>query len=97
MQRHIFAMLFASVAALALFAGVGRAEPGKDLKRLTIDQVATRLAAKDKPFVYDNNSKESWVSGHIPGAKWLDDEKVTAADLPKDKTATLIFYCHDEA
>ena len=26
----------------------------------------------------------------------LDDENVTAAALPKDKAATLIFYCHNE-
>ena len=74
-------------------------EPSPEqLLKLTVDQVATRLAAKDgKTFIYDNNPKESWVNGHVPGAKWLDEDKVTAADLPADKTATLIFYCHNEA
>ncbi len=99
MQRHLFVILLASIAALALFGGSGTssAAPPDELKPLTVDQVAARLAAKDgKPFIYDNNPKESWVKGHVPGAKWLDDESVTAADLPADKSATLIFYCHNE-
>lgn len=98
MQRPLFMLFMASVLGLALLGSrTSGAAPSKDLKPLTIDQVATRLAAKDgRTFIYDNNSKESWASGHVPGAKWLDDESVTAADLPKDKTATLIFYCHNE-
>lgn len=84
--------------ALVSFARTSAAAPSHELKRLTVDQVATRIAAKDgKTFVFDNNSKDSWASGHLPGAKWLDDEHVTAADLPADKTATLIFYCHNES
>jgi hypothetical protein len=67
------------------------------LKQLTVDQVATRIAAKDgKTFVYDDNSKESWTAGHVPSARWLDEDHVTAADLPSDKSAMLIFYCHNE-
>lgn len=96
MQRRAFAFLIA--VALVSWSNAGSAAPSKELNRLTVDQVATRLAAKDgKTFIYDNNSKESWTAGHVPGAKWLDDEKVTAADLPADKGATLIFYCHNES
>ncbi|HEY6174343.1 MAG TPA: rhodanese-like domain-containing protein [Kofleriaceae bacterium] len=99
MQRRAFAFFVAGVAfALASSSTIGSAAPTHELNRLTVDQVATRLAAKDgKTFIYDNNSKESWTAGHVPGAKWLDDEKVTAADLPADKAATLIFYCHNES
>jgi rhodanese-related sulfurtransferase len=92
-------LLLASLAAVALLACSKKPEAGapSQLRALTIDEVATRLAANDgKTFIYDNNTKESWVKGHIPGAKWLDDENVTAADLPPDKTATLIFYCYNE-
>src|ERR1041385_5275251 len=98
MRRPLFALVLATVAVVALFgSGTGRAAPAHELKPLTVDQVAARLAAKDgKTFIYDNNSKESWTSGHVPGAKWLDDEKVTADGLPPNKAATLIFYCHNE-
>lgn len=68
-----------------------------NLNKLTVDEVAARLAANDgRTFVYDDNSREGWHKGHVPGAKWLDEDAVTAAALPPDKTATLIFYCHDE-
>jgi hypothetical protein len=99
MQRRLFVFLLPGViAALAALPGITSASPSGELKRLTVEQVAARLAAKDgKTFIYDNNSKESWASGHVPGAKWLDDDKVTAADLPADKGALLIFYCHNES
>lgn len=40
-----------------------------ELERLTIDEVAAKLAANDhKTFIYDANIKESWIHGHVPGA-----------------------------
>jgi 3-mercaptopyruvate sulfurtransferase SseA len=100
MQRHLFVLLLASVAGLALLGcsknSSAPATPG-ELKQLTVDEVAARLAANDgKTFIYDDNPKEVWVAGHVPGARWLDEESVTAADLPADRTAMLIFYCHNE-
>jgi hypothetical protein len=99
MQRRLFVFLLPGViAALAALPGITSASPSPELKRLTVEQVAARIAAKDgKTFIYDNNSKESWAGGHVPGAKWLEDDKVTAADLPADKGALLIFYCHNES
>jgi hypothetical protein len=101
MQRRLLVLVFGGVAALA-FLGCSKnrvtAPPSEELKPLTVDEVATRIAAGDgKTFVYDDNSEDSWKAGHVPGAKWLDDEKVTAEALPPDKAATLIFYCHNEA
>jgi hypothetical protein len=98
MQRRHLVLLLASVAVFAVLGSTpGGAAPADDLKPLTVDQVAARLAAHDgKTFIYDNNSKDSWATGHVPGAKWLDDEHITAADLPANKAATLIFYCHNE-
>lgn len=100
MQRHLFALLLASVAGLAVLGCVkNNAAPAAsgELRQLTVDQVAERLTASDgKPFIYDDNSKDSWVAGHVPSARWLDEDHVTAADLPPDHSATLIFYCHNE-
>ena len=67
-----------------------------NLKTLTVDDVATRVAAKDgHTFVYDDNPQDRFAKGHVPGAKWLEHEP-TQADLPADKGATLIFYCASE-
>lgn len=99
MHRRTLLLCVASLTAVALLgcSKHGGEAAADSLKRLTVDQVAERLAARDgKTFIYDNNSRESWVKHHVPGATWLDDEKITAADLPADKSATLIFYCHNE-
>lgn len=68
-----------------------------DLRKLSVDDVAARIAAQDgKTFLYDNNSKERYAEGHLPGARWVAYDNVTSADLPSDKGATLIFYCASE-
>jgi hypothetical protein len=62
---------------------------------LTVDEVAARIG-KPGVHIYDNNNRDEWVAGHVPSATWVDYEKFTAADMPADKGATLIFYCHNE-
>jgi hypothetical protein len=98
MQRRQLVVLIASLVVALVGCSKDSGTPvASELKPLTVDEVSTRLAANDgNTFVYDNNPKESWVHGHVPGAKWLDEENITAADLPAAKTATLIFYCHNE-
>ncbi|HET9992335.1 MAG TPA: hypothetical protein VFQ65_27575 [Kofleriaceae bacterium] len=101
------------VAALAAVAMLGCSKTNGDanakndphsepttanLKSMTVDEVAAKIAANDgKTFIYDANVRESWVAGHVPGAKWIDDEHVTADQLPAAKDALMIFYCHNEA
>lgn len=41
----------------------------------------------------DVNSRESWISARVPGARHLDPESLHEADLPADKDALLVFYC----
>ena len=43
--------------------------------------------------IFDVNSRESFTEGHVPGARNLDPANYTAADLPADKDATIVFYC----
>ena len=96
MQRRAFLLLFATAISVGSLGTRAHAEPKTEpLKTLTVDQVAGKLHAP-KTFLFDNNSEDSWKAGHVPGAKWLDDEQVTAAALGPDKSATLIFYCHNE-
>ena len=77
----------------ALASAASAAEP---FGQLSVDEVAGKLG-KPGVYVFDNNSKEKYASGHVPSAKWLDYDKVTAGDLPTDKAATLIFYCANES
>jgi hypothetical protein len=100
MNRRTLLSLVALSAVLAL-GGVAcsrtKSKSGAPLKELTVDEVATRIAAKDgKTFVYDNNPKDRFQQSHLPGARWLDFKNVKAEDLPSDRTATLVFYCANE-
>lgn len=108
MRNHIFpialfalavsASACAKPAAPAPAASTEAAEP-EAFGRLTVDDVAAKLdEAKNGKLVlalYDANSKELYAKGHLPGAKWITGD-IQAADLPADKDATLVFYCHNE-
>jgi rhodanese-related sulfurtransferase len=41
----------------------------------------------------DVNSRESWTSARVPGARHLDPASFEERDLPADKDAALVFYC----
>ena len=83
-----------TVAALVLFAAVGaRADEG--FGKLSIDEVAAKVGQKNV-YVFDNNDKARFAAGHVPGARWVQYDAIAAADLPADKSATLIFYCANE-
>jgi hypothetical protein len=85
------------VALAALLVGLTGCSRGPSLHELTVDQVSARVAANDgKTFIFDNNPRDRFAKSHVPGARWLDYDNVTAADLPADKSATLVFYCASE-
>ncbi len=95
MKRRHF--LLATALGAVLAAGCSKTTSDAAPKELTVDEVAARIAAHDgKTFIYDNNDKDRWTKSHVPGAKWVAFDKVTAADLPPNKEATLVFYCAHE-
>lgn len=73
----------------------------EDLRSLTVDEVAQRIAeqkaGKQPIYLFDNNDQDTFNAGHLPGAKWVAFDKVSQADLPADKAATLVFYCASES
>ena len=100
MQRRsaLLVLAFAAVGLLACSKESDATPSEGKLKSLTVDQVAEKIAAKDgKTFIFDNNNQKRYAGGHVPTAKWLDEDSVTTAVLPADKGALLIFYCHNEA
>lgn len=62
---------------------------------LTVDQVERRLGRTDLLLV-DGNSAETYALHHLPGAVRMNHKEIKAKVLPKDKSATLIFYCANE-
>ena len=60
--------------------------------RFTVDQVERRLG-KPNVYVFDGNDPTTYEANHLPGAVRLNHEEIKEGVLPKDKAATLIFYC----
>lgn len=91
--RALVAILALSTLA-SLTAGCRHAdvEPG----RLSLDEVEARLGQPDV-HLFDANPREMYDAKHVPGARWVQWDHVTLDDLPKDRDATLIFYCAVEA
>jgi 3-mercaptopyruvate sulfurtransferase SseA len=89
--------LFLSFAFALLGCSRMSSPASSELRALTVDEVAARIATNDgKTFLFDNNPKDRYAKSHLPGAKWLDYDKVSASDLPADRSATLVFYCASE-
>lgn len=65
-------------------------------RHLTLDEVQARLG-QPGVHVFDANPREMYDVKHVPGARWVEWNHVTEADLPADRGATLIFYCALEA
>jgi hypothetical protein len=68
---------------------------GEGFGSLTPQEVFAKLKQKNV-YVYDNNDPDVFKAAHLPHAKWLHPEEYDAKELPADKSATLIFYCHNE-
>ena len=81
--------------AIALVTGCG-ARVGPEPRRLTIDEVEARLG-QPGVYLYDANPREMYDEKHLPGARWIEWNHVTAGQLPSDRSATLIFYCAIDA
>jgi len=91
-MKILRASIFA--AALLLMACRARADISKDegFGDLTVDQVSDLIAKKDAD-IFDNNGKDVFEKGHVPTARWVSFKDVKEADLPKDKSRNLVFYC----
>ncbi len=84
-------LLAAGIVLIACTAKAGDAKH-EGFGELTMDQVSD-LISKHDADVYDNNTRDDWVKGHVPTAKWVSFKDVKENDLPKDKTRKLVFYC----
>lgn len=88
-----------TIVALALGTLLSTASPHADekegFKPLTVDEVAT-LIEKKEADIFDNNGADRFAQSHLPTAKWVAFQNVKEADLPKDKSRNLVFYCTNE-
>lgn len=52
-----------------------------------------RLLEEKQAAAFDVNSPQSFAQAHVPGALHLDPVEFKESELPRDKAATLVFYC----
>ncbi len=52
-----------------------------------------KLMQKQPVSVLDVNSRQSWLTARVPGARALDAMGYDESDLPVDRDSTLVFYC----
>lgn len=71
-------------------------EAAEEFRRMSIDDLAGALERRETLAIYDNNARERYERGHIPGARWVGHDAVTAEVLPPDRNAKLVFYCANE-
>ena len=106
MRNSVWAALLAAAALAGAGCSSGKSEGSSSATaheafgRLSIEEMEAKMAdakaGKIALFVYDNNKKDRFQQGHLPGAKWIDHDDVKASELPADKNATLVFYCANE-
>jgi len=63
--------------------------------KMNIEAVSKKLGQQDF-HVFDANGRSTFLSGHVPGAKHVHFLKYESSELPKNKEATLLFYCQNE-
>jgi hypothetical protein len=51
-----------------------------------------QLMQKEPVSVLDVNSRPSWFTARVPGARPLDPMGYDESDLPADRDSTLVFY-----
>ena len=82
--------LIALAVSLVFAASVYAAE----FPDISIPDLKTAMASKQKIVLLDANGTDSWQAGHIPGAiDFNAKEDKLASVLPKDKNVLVVAYC----
>ncbi len=97
-MRATFLALLLSLASLvhADPPGVPDPVPGavqSSVKEISPQQLAA-LLSNNTLFIFDCNEEDMYAEAHVPGAKLIVFDQITADKLPADMNATLVFYCY---
>ncbi len=66
------------------------------MPELTIDALSAMIDRGESVAVFDANGRPRYEEGHIPGARYVGHDAVTAEMLPPDRATPLVFYCYNE-
>jgi uncharacterized protein YndB with AHSA1/START domain len=65
---------------------------GREVQSIPAHELNARLG-EPRMFVFDTNIRSRWERGHLRDAIHLGPEPLSPDVLPRDKAATLVFYC----
>lgn len=75
-------------------SAAGTAVAEREPEVITRDELAERIRRRDLGIhIFDANPHEMYEQRHVPGARWVPYDGVTAEVLPQDRSATVVFYC----
>ena len=63
------------------------------LKTISPDDLHRLVQSPGRVAVFDVNSRQSWLSARVPGARNLDPADYKDSDLPSEKSDIVVFYC----
>lgn len=86
-------VIFLLLTALVIAAPCSTPVSGEQYATLSLSE-ARNLYGKPGVVFLDVNEPEIYEQGHVPGAVWVTDEHLEHF-LPRDKNATLVFYCYE--
>ena len=83
-----------SLVSLVLFL-LAAADAHTQMAVIPADAVRSWMTGSRKVLLIDTRRPDEYKAGHIPGAVNIPPERMKsqAAQLPKDKTMPIIFYC----
>lgn len=87
-QRMHFCNLWVNSLARFTFEFVNRQE----VETISPAELRSRLN-QPRLSVFDCNPRSHWARGHLPGATYVGQGAFTPELLPRDKSASLVFYC----
>ena len=66
------------------------------LAELTVDALSAMIDGRQSVAIFDANGRPRYEEGHIPGARYVGHDTITAEMLPQDRSTPLVFYCYNE-
>ena len=90
-MRYLISILALLALSALLTTATGQTQ-GDGVRRITPAE-ARELVAQGKAIIVDVRSKESYNSGHVKDARWINLDVIGSRvkDLPRDKM--IITYC----
>lgn len=101
-SRSIYAFALVSALSAACKRSEGHAPTTSTsaseqaLAEMTVDALSAMIDGHQSVAIFDANGRPRYEEGHIPGARHVGHDTITAEMLPQDRSTPLVFYCYNE-